>query len=75
MASPDLSLETKKELDKRYAFYDPVKLQREVHKAVDALVSMNRAINLEGGKPLAASALQAIWLRLDFYYDATGHLG
>jgi len=60
MASPDLSDEVKAELTRRFAQYDPVKLQREVHKAVDALVSQNRAINLEGGKALAASALQAI---------------
>jgi hypothetical protein len=52
MASPDISAETKTELTKRFALYDPVKLQGEVHKAVDALVSHNRAINLEGGKTL-----------------------
>jgi len=60
MASPDLSLETKKELDRRFSLYDPVKLQGEVQKAVYALVSMNRATNLKGVEALAASALQAI---------------
>jgi hypothetical protein len=60
MASDVLSAEAKAELDRRYAMYDPVKLQGEVHKAVDALVSMNRAAYLEEGKALAASALQAI---------------
>jgi hypothetical protein len=60
MASSDLSADVKTELDRRFAMYDPVKLQVEVHKAVDALVSHNRAINLEGRKALAASALQAV---------------
>jgi hypothetical protein len=60
MVSSDLSEEVKAELDRRYALYDPVKLQAEVHKAVDALVSQNRAINLEGGRTLAVSAPQAI---------------
>jgi hypothetical protein len=60
MASPDLSDEAKAELDRRFALYDPVKLQREVHHAVDALVSLNRAANLESGKALAVPALQAI---------------
>jgi hypothetical protein len=40
--------------------YDPVKLQREVHNAVEALVSLNRAVNLEGGKTLAISDLHAV---------------
>ena len=43
MASPDLCLEAKTELSRRFALYDPVKLQKEVHRAVDALVSLNRA--------------------------------
>ena len=75
MAFSDLPADVKAELDRRFAMYDPVKLQGKVHKAVDALVSHNMAINLEGGKPLAASALQATWLQLDFYYEAAGHLG
>ena len=60
MASDDVSADVKTELTRRFDMYDPVKLQGEVHKAVDALVSMNRATNLEGGKALATSALQAI---------------
>jgi hypothetical protein len=65
MASPDLCDEVKAELTRRMKQYDPVKLQREVHNAVDALVSLNRAINLEGGKPLRqlvgdVSALHAV---------------
>jgi hypothetical protein len=60
MASDDISADVKTELARRFEMYDPVKLQGEVHKAVDALVSHNRVTNLEGGKALAASALQAI---------------
>jgi hypothetical protein len=60
LASPDLSVEAKEELARRFAMYDPVKLQREVHNAVGALVSLNRAVNLEGVESLAASALQAV---------------
>ena len=60
LASPDLSAEAKMELIRRFALYDPVKLQGEVHKAVDALVSHNRDINLEGGEALAVSALHAV---------------
>jgi hypothetical protein len=60
MASPDLSDEVKAELVKRFALYDPVKLQREVHRAVDALVSLNRAKKLEEGKAIAVSALHAV---------------
>jgi hypothetical protein len=60
LASPDLPDEVKAELARRFALYDPVKLQQEARHAVDALVSLNRTINLEGGKVLAVSALQAI---------------
>ena len=60
LASSDLCVEAKTELSLRAGQYDPVKLQREVHKAVDALVSLNRAVNLERGKALAVSALHAV---------------
>jgi hypothetical protein len=60
MASPDLSDAAKVELARRFDLYDPVKLQREVHHAVDALVSLNRAVNLERGNALAVSALHAV---------------
>ena len=60
LASSDLCVEAKTELSLRAGQYDPVKLQREVHKAVDALVSLNRAVNLEGGKALAVSASHAV---------------
>ncbi len=60
MDSDDISADVKTDLTRRFDMYDPVKLQGEVHRAVDASVSMNRATNLERGKALAASALQAI---------------
>jgi transposase InsO family protein len=60
LASPDIDEQAKLELARRFALYDPVRLQREVHVAVDALLSLNRAINLEDGESLAVSALQAI---------------
>jgi hypothetical protein len=60
MASPDLCDEAKAELARRFVLYNPVKLQPEVHHTVDALVSLNRAVNLEGGKALAVSALHAV---------------
>jgi hypothetical protein len=42
LASPDISDEVKAELSRRFALYDPVRLQREVHNAVGALVPLNR---------------------------------
>jgi hypothetical protein len=60
LASPDLCDEDKAELTGRMKQYDPVKLQREVHNAVDTLLSLNRAVNLEGGKALDVSALHAV---------------
>jgi hypothetical protein len=60
LASPDLSDECKKELTERYKLLNPVALQREVHKAVDALMSLNRTGELDEVDALAISALQAI---------------
>ncbi|MDR2718080.1 MAG: hypothetical protein LBB89_08460 [Treponema sp.] len=60
MVSPDLCGEIKAELTRRFTMYDPVKLQREVHNAVDALVSLNRVVNSEGGNAFAVSALHAV---------------
>jgi hypothetical protein len=60
LASPDLSDEYKKELVKQYKLLNPVRLQQEVHEAVDALMALNKTKDLEGVKSLAASALQAI---------------
>jgi hypothetical protein len=59
LASPDLSDKCKQELAKRYKPLNPVKLQQEVHEAVDALMSLNRTKDLEGVESLATSALQA----------------
>jgi hypothetical protein len=52
MASPDFCDEVKIELTGRMKQYDSVKLQSEGHKTVDALQSLNKAINLESGKAL-----------------------
>ena len=60
LASPDLDDKFKTELTKRYKRYNPVKLQQEVHNAVDALMALNRTRELEGVKSLAAAALQDI---------------
>ena len=60
LASPDLSEEVKAELTRRYKQYNPVLLQQEVHKAVDALMALNGNRKLEEVESLAASSLQAI---------------
>jgi hypothetical protein len=59
LASPDLADGVKAELARCFERYAPVKLQREVRRAVDALLSLNRTVNLEGVKAHAVSALQA----------------
>ena len=59
MLSTDLSDEAKAELARRMGLHDPVRLQREVHDAVAALMSLNGKRNLEGAEALALSALQA----------------
>jgi hypothetical protein len=60
MFTSDLCNEAKAELARRFVLYNPVKFQREAHNAVDALVSLNRAVHLEGGKTLAVSALRTV---------------
>jgi hypothetical protein len=60
LASPDLSDGVKTELANRFALLDPVSLQREVHNAVDVLLSLNKALHIERVKPLSVSSLQAI---------------
>ena len=59
LASPDVNAKAKAELARRYASYNPVDLQREVHKVVDALISLNKGKDLEAPRSLAA-ALQAV---------------
>ncbi|MDR0475894.1 MAG: hypothetical protein LBH43_19790 [Treponema sp.] len=65
-APPDLAGGVKAGLAGRFERYNPVALQQEAHRAVDALVPLNRAICLERGNAPAVSALHAVWLRLDF---------
>ena len=60
LASPDLSDEAKPELVRRHGLYSPVVLQREVHDAVDALMSIRKVQKLESVESLATSALQAV---------------
>jgi len=59
LISPDLSDEVKAELIRRYKQYNPVRLQQEVHMAVDALIALNGARELEGVESFVASALHA----------------
>jgi hypothetical protein len=59
MSSSDLSDKTKAGLMRVYKLYNPVKLQQDVHKALDVLMSLNRAINLEAGKTLNVSTLHS----------------
>jgi len=59
LASPDLSDEVKAELTRRYKQYNPVKLQQEVHDAVQTLIALNRkTMKLEEVESLVNSALQ-----------------
>jgi hypothetical protein len=65
LASEDLSNELKKGFTQRYKLLNPVVLQREVHEAVDSLISLNRTKELERARSLRqlvgeASALQAL---------------
>ena len=58
LLSADVSDQAKQELARRHGLYNPVVLQREVHDAVDALMSLKKAQKLEGVNSLANSALQ-----------------
>jgi hypothetical protein len=59
-ACPDLSGEVKAELRRRYRRYNPVILRQEVHRAVDALMEMNRRKNLIRQQSLATVAREHI---------------
>ena len=59
LASGDVSDAVKLEMSRRLKGFNPVVLQREVHRAVDVLVSLNRSKDLEGVESLAVVALQA----------------
>jgi hypothetical protein len=58
-ASPDLADGVKAEPARRLGPYNPVKLQQEVHDAVDALATLHKKLNLEEVGSLAVSDLQA----------------
>ena len=59
MTSPEIDGKVKAELTKRCKQYNPVLLQQGVHKAVDALMALNKTRNLELAETLATSAIQA----------------
>ena len=58
MTSPDLRDEVKAELTRRYQRYNPVLLQQEVHRAVDALMELNHQKDLMRRQSLATAALE-----------------
>jgi hypothetical protein len=60
MACPDLSGEAKAELRRRYQRYNPVLLQQEVHRAVDALMEMNHRKDLMRQQSLVTAAREYI---------------
>jgi hypothetical protein len=57
-ASADLADEAKAELRRRYEPRNPALLQREAHRAVDALMARNRRKALMRRQPLAAAAIE-----------------
>lgn len=59
LASPDLDDKFKEELTRRHGLYNPVRLQQEVHNALDALIALNGNKKLEGVQSLATLSLQA----------------
>jgi hypothetical protein len=60
LASPDLDDDVKLELTRRFEQFNPVKLQKEVHDAVAALMMLNRKKELLEVQALALAALKAI---------------
>jgi hypothetical protein len=58
LASPDLSDAVKAELKRRYQGYHPVLLQQEVHRAVAALMELNRQKALMRRQSLVSAALE-----------------
>jgi hypothetical protein len=58
LASPDLSDEVKAELIRRYQSYNPVLLQQEVHRALDALMEQNRRKIRMRQQSLASAVLE-----------------
>jgi hypothetical protein len=68
LESPDISEEAKAELKRRFICCNPVLLQKEVHRAVNAPMAVYER------KSLPASAHKQPRLRLGFYDDTTGML-
>jgi hypothetical protein len=68
LASPDLSNEAKVELTRRFEQYNPVKLQKEVHDAVAALMKLNRKKELLQVQALALAALKVVCVMVRFLF-------
>jgi hypothetical protein len=58
LASPDVDDKAKAELRRRYQSYNPVLLQQEVHRAVQALMDLNQEKDLIRRRSLATAALE-----------------
>jgi hypothetical protein len=55
-ASPDIWVEVKEELGRRYRSCNPVFLQQELHRAVDALMEISRWKDLLRRQPLSGTS-------------------
>jgi hypothetical protein len=58
LASPDVGDEAKAELRRRYQTYNPVLLQQEVHRAVQALMDLSQEKDLMRRQSLVTAALE-----------------
>ena len=59
LACADVTDAVKVQMSRQFKSFNPVVLQREVHRAVDTLIALNRSKELEGVESLVVSALQA----------------
>jgi hypothetical protein len=58
LASPDLGDKAKAELRRRYQTYNPVLLQQEAHRAVQALMDLSQEKDLMRRQSLVTAALE-----------------
>jgi hypothetical protein len=58
LASPDVDDEAKVELRRRYQTYNPVPLQQEVYRTVQALMDLSQEKDLIRRRSLATAALE-----------------
>jgi hypothetical protein len=59
MESPDISEESKAELRRRRALYNPVELNRRLNEAVEHLLKLNREKGYTGNPPCQGGGGQA----------------